>query len=79
MNIKINLHPVSPFTFSISLTLPVCCFDRLDFGLSKIVDEACEGTSMELTSAGAGTYWYLPPEVFEPNPRYVLPHIVLHN
>lgn len=36
----------------------------LDFGLSKIIDETSEGTSMELTSQGAGTYWYLPPECF---------------
>ena len=35
-----------------------------DFGLSKIVDDANDGTSMELTSMGAGTYWYLPPECF---------------
>jgi tousled-like kinase len=35
-----------------------------DFGLSKIIDESHEGTSMELTSQGAGTYWYLPPECF---------------
>ena len=34
-----------------------------DFGLSKIMD--CEADSMELTSQGAGTYWYLPPECFE--------------
>ncbi len=35
-----------------------------DFGLSKIVDDgATQG--MELTSQGAGTYWYLPPECFE--------------
>ncbi|CAN0441904.1 unnamed protein product, partial [Laminaria digitata] len=27
------------------------------------------GTSMELTSKGAGTYWYLPPECFGDNPR----------
>jgi tousled-like kinase len=37
-----------------------------DFGLSKIVDETEEGaSSMELTSQGAGTYWYLPPECFK--------------
>ena len=37
-----------------------------DFGLSKIMDEADEGmTSVELTSQGAGTYWYLPPECFD--------------
>lgn len=35
-----------------------------DFGLSKIIDETNEGTSLELTSQGAGTYWYLPPECF---------------
>lgn len=34
-----------------------------DFGLSKIV-EADSADSMELTSQGAGTYWYLPPECF---------------
>ncbi|XP_028332803.1 serine/threonine-protein kinase tousled-like 2 isoform X1 [Gouania willdenowi] len=37
-----------------------------DFGLSKIMDDdnysATDG--MELTSQGAGTYWYLPPECF---------------
>lgn len=35
-----------------------------DFGLSKIMDAPGELTSMELTSQGAGTYWYLPPECF---------------
>ncbi len=35
-----------------------------DFGLSKIIDPSADGTSMELTSQGAGTYWYLPPECF---------------
>merc|ERR1711998_202318 len=39
-----------------------------DFGLSKIVSESC-GETMELTSQGAGTYWYLPPECFEENAR----------
>jgi len=39
-----------------------------DFGLSKIVDEgATQG--LELTSQGAGTYWYLPPECFETGTR----------
>jgi len=33
-----------------------------DFGLSKIVDEPCGGDTIELTSRGVGTYWYLPPE-----------------
>lgn len=35
-----------------------------DFGLSKVIEEHHEGQSMELTSQGAGTYWYLPPECF---------------
>jgi tousled-like kinase len=35
-----------------------------DFGLSKIVDDSTEDESLELTSQGAGTYWYLPPECF---------------
>eukprot|EP00753_Platysulcus_tardus_P010252 PLAT2538.2.p2 GENE.PLAT2538.2~~PLAT2538.2.p2 ORF type:complete len:175 (+),score=82.43 PLAT2538.2:949-1473(+) len=33
-----------------------------DFGLSKVV---LDGASLELTSQGAGTYWYLPPECFQ--------------
>jgi tousled-like kinase len=37
-----------------------------DFGLSKVINEEEEGTSMELTSLGAGTYWYLPPECLKP-------------
>jgi len=38
-----------------------------DFGLSKIVEtgeSSMGGDSLELTSQGAGTYWYLPPECF---------------
>ncbi|KAL7570206.1 hypothetical protein ACA910_020634 [Epithemia clementina (nom. ined.)] len=35
-----------------------------DFGLSKIVDAPDPSESMELTSQGVGTYWYLPPECF---------------
>ncbi|KAM4714967.1 serine/threonine-protein kinase tousled-like 2 [Anableps anableps] len=35
-----------------------------DFGLSKIVDDDSSADGMELTSQGAGTYWYLPPECF---------------
>lgn len=38
-----------------------------DFGLSKILDGADPAESMELTSQGAGTYWYLPPECFITN------------
>jgi tousled-like kinase len=35
-----------------------------DFGLSKILEDSSENESMDLTSQGAGTYWYLPPECF---------------
>jgi serine/threonine protein kinase len=35
-----------------------------DFGLSKLVEESDGHDSIELTSQGAGTYWYLPPECF---------------
>ena len=39
-----------------------------DFGLSKIMEEGnTQLGGMELTSQGAGTYWYLPPECFELN------------
>lgn len=34
-----------------------------DFGLSKVMEE--DTSSIDLTSQGAGTYWYLPPECFE--------------
>ncbi|KAA3670939.1 tousled-like kinase, partial [Paragonimus westermani] len=38
-----------------------------DFGLSKLMtdEEYNPETGMDLTSQGAGTYWYLPPECFE--------------
>jgi len=43
-----------------------------DFGLSKIMDDEHfhPDHGMDLTSPGAGTYWYLPPECFQvgPNP-----------
>eukprot|EP01134_Creolimax_fragrantissima_P004024 CFRG4024T1 len=36
-----------------------------DFGLSKVMEERIvDESEMELTSQGAGTYWYLPPETF---------------
>jgi serine/threonine protein kinase len=35
-----------------------------DFGLSKVVEDG-NTQGMELTSQGAGTYWYLPPECFD--------------
>lgn len=36
-----------------------------DFGLSKVLDAGSTALGMELTSQGAGTYWYLPPECFD--------------
>ena len=39
-----------------------------DFGLSKIAEEG-NTQGLELTSQGAGTYWYLPPECFEISAR----------
>jgi tousled-like kinase len=36
-----------------------------DFGLSKQIENSDDGDSIELTSQGAGTYWYLPPETFQ--------------
>ena len=40
-----------------------------DFGLSKRLDDNYND-GIELTSQGAGTYWYLPPECFmQPNGR----------
>ena len=37
-----------------------------DFGLSKIMEaNNSNSEGMELTSVGAGTYWYLPPECFQ--------------
>lgn len=47
-----------------------CLFDEhgdvkiTDFGLSKIVEQEQEAGGVELTSQGAGTIWYLPPECF---------------
>ena len=43
-----------------------------DFGLSKVQEDGL-ASMFELTSQGAGTYWYLPPECFEtgPNPTLI--------
>jgi tousled-like kinase len=35
----------------------------VDFGICKTIDD--EETKIDLTSPGIGTYWYLPPEVFD--------------
>lgn len=36
-----------------------------DFGLSKLITENSSDGMIELTSMGAGTYWYLPPECLD--------------
>jgi len=36
-----------------------------DFGLSKIIEQHSPDGDMDLTSQGAGTPWYLPPECFD--------------
>ncbi|KAG5497727.1 hypothetical protein JKF63_03993 [Porcisia hertigi] len=57
---NILLHRDDPTILDIKIT---------DFGLSKIIGTTREGPSdnpsIELTSQGTGTYWYLPPECFE--------------
>lgn len=57
---NILLHRDDPTILDVKIT---------DFGLSKIIGTAREGPSdnpsIELTSQGTGTYWYLPPECFE--------------
>ncbi len=42
-----------------------------DFGLSKQMHDDIfdEDDGMDLSSPGAGTYWYLPPEVFVQGPN----------
>lgn len=61
------------FFFFLSLFSGNILFDAVggkvkitDFGLSKVFEDGGDGgnSSMELTSQGAGTYWYLPPECF---------------
>ncbi|KAK7197548.1 tousled-like kinase II [Novymonas esmeraldas] len=57
---NILLHRNDPTILDVKIT---------DFGLSKIIGSSREGPSdnptIELTSQGTGTYWYLPPECFE--------------
>eukprot|EP00045_Choanoeca_perplexa_P010934 m.113716 g.113716 ORF g.113716 m.113716 type:complete len:740 (+) comp15451_c0_seq1:155-2374(+) len=40
-----------------------------DFGLSKQVQDSDAEGNVDLTSQGAGTYWYLPPECFVVGPN----------
>ncbi|CAD5215542.1 unnamed protein product [Bursaphelenchus okinawaensis] len=46
-----------------------------DFGLSKTMENSDDGESIELTSQGAGTYWYLPPETFQSYGHGIAPKI----
>jgi len=38
-----------------------------DFGLSKIIQQNASSETMENTTQGCGTYWYLPPECLDGN------------
>jgi hypothetical protein len=58
-----RMGPVYPIGLKCAL-LPAA----QDFGLSKVVEEG-QTQGLELTSQGAGTYWYLPPECFETGAR----------
>jgi serine/threonine protein kinase len=59
-----------------------------DFGLAKVMDDpGGNSVGMALTSQGAGTYYYLPPECFEPNavisskarrPAWQRVHVCMH-
>ncbi|EPY30996.1 tousled-like kinase [Strigomonas culicis] len=57
---NVLMHSEDPSVLEIKIT---------DFGLSKIIGSGREGPSdnpsIELTSQGTGTYWYLPPECFD--------------
>ncbi|KAL4222100.1 Serine/threonine-protein kinase tousled-like 2 [Mactra antiquata] len=59
-------HPAQNGSSSLSGTTSVSGEIKItDFGLSKIMDdESATPDGMDLTSQGAGTYWYLPPECF---------------
>lgn len=48
----------------IPLDLLIIWLALQDFGLSKVAEEG-KTHALELTSQGAGTYWYLPPECFQ--------------
>lgn len=45
----------------------------VDFGICKTIDS--EETKIDLTSPGVGTYWYLPPEVFDECKPHVSPKV----
>ncbi|TKR67403.1 hypothetical protein L596_023560 [Steinernema carpocapsae] len=46
-----------------------------DFGLSKKMENPDSQGGIELTSPGAGTMWYLPPECFPEGPGGIIPTI----
>lgn len=57
---NVLFHSALSTSFDIKIT---------DFGLSKVIMQhgagATDDPSIELTSQGTGTFWYLPPETFE--------------
>ncbi|KAG8344428.1 Protein kinase domain [Trypanosoma vivax] len=56
---NILFHSSNPTSVEIKIT---------DFGLSKLIpsrEGSHDNPTIELTSQGAGTYWYLPPECFD--------------
>jgi tousled-like kinase len=61
-------YDLKPANIIFHSSLPSCLEVKItDFGLSKVVanqGNAADG-SIELTSQGTGTYWYLPPECFD--------------
>jgi len=64
------LNQINPPVIHFDLKPGNILFDEIgakitDFGLAKIVEQTNDKEGMELTSQGAGTYWYLPPECFE--------------
>eukprot|EP01065_Artemidia_motanka_P034684 TRINITY_DN4237_c0_g2_i1.p1 TRINITY_DN4237_c0_g2~~TRINITY_DN4237_c0_g2_i1.p1 ORF type:complete len:624 (+),score=152.33 TRINITY_DN4237_c0_g2_i1:45-1916(+) len=69
--IHYDLKPANVLFFSASTV------KLTDFGLSKITsaplpDSCRDDPAIELTSLGAGTYWYLPPECFDTHRRPVI-------
>lgn len=63
-------YDLKPANIIFHSAFPACLDIKVtDFGLSKVIKESGNAIdpSIELTSQGTGTYWYLPPECFETN------------